>query len=231
VRLYFSIAIIYLLNRKVEGLTMNFKMNNSKEIIADMKTLIHKTPENGNPVTFMAFTDDFVDLVFEKYSGYAVVVYEDDAPIAGGIVWKPNADKVEGLSGEFDFSDDELENFAQIDNTVVLPEFRGHGLQKKMIALLEEKAREWNSPVIVATAAPSNVASVSSFLSNDWKIERKITRHGGVERNLLKKELNDDCEMSDAEIARAFDKLLAEAHEHRNILTKEEARKAIGLDE
>lgn len=75
----------------------------------------------------------------------------------------------------------EAGSYLQLDNTVVLPEYRGNGFQKVII----EKLLEGIDVPVVATVAPSNIASFKTLERCGLRIERTVERRGGFQRHVM----------------------------------------------
>lgn len=63
----------------------------------------------------------------------------------------------------------------------VLPQHRGHGLQKRMIRVRLAEARRLGVREVVTYVVPSNLASANSLLACGFKLYRPEHRWGGSE--------------------------------------------------
>lgn len=82
----------------------------------------------------------------------------------------------------------EWDRWANADSAVVTPDWRGNGLQRKML----EAAAEFLRPDIVgigATVSPENRYSLNNALACGFVIADRREMYGGYDRYLLKKEL------------------------------------------
>lgn len=89
-----------------------------------------------------------------------------------------------GLEGE------ELLKVGQVDTVLVQSDYRGNNLQYIMCGLLEEVARENNTPILCATASPYNTFSVNNFLKLGYEVKKDKLKYGGLRRYVLMKVLD-----------------------------------------
>ena len=85
---------------------------------------------------------------------------------------------------------EELCGVAHMDSVVILPEFRGHGLQSKMVAKAEEiLLTETDYRVWMCTVHPDNKYSLNNMLSHGYEVVAEALKYGGFRRFILKKEI------------------------------------------
>lgn len=80
------------------------------------------------------------------------------------------------------------EDVMLVDSIMVKKEFRGNGLQRQILELLEKKAKELGLKGMTATIHPENIYSLRNFLGMDYKVLHLAFLHGG-ERLVVFKEL------------------------------------------
>ncbi len=134
-------------------------------------------------MTFFAFDDDVVAKVFSKPETICSLIFDGEAPVAGGFIWKPASDDVVCLRNEHEGVDIGLKAgcYLQLDNTVVLPGYRGNNLQRTVVSNL---LSDVELPV-VATVAPSNAASLKTLEDCGFRIQRTVERRGGFQRHVM----------------------------------------------
>ncbi|MBC8581409.1 GNAT family N-acetyltransferase [Zhenhengia yiwuensis] len=88
-----------------------------------------------------------------------------------------------GLEGE------ELLKVGQVDTVLVKADYRGNNLQYRMCSLLEEIAKEKQTPILCATASPYNTFSVNNFLKLGYEVKKDKLKYGGLRRYILMKSL------------------------------------------
>lgn len=151
-------------------------------ILKQFLELLSKIPER-DPTTFFAFDDDVIAEIFAKPDTRCSFVFDDDVAVAGGFIWRPETGDPPNVCAEHEGADIGLKagEYLQLDNTVVLPEYRGCGLQKIVIEALIEDV---DIP-IVATVAPSNTASFKTLERCGLEVRRTLERRGGYRRHVM----------------------------------------------
>lgn len=90
---------------------------------------------------------------------------------------------------DLEFNEDKLLAVGQIESTIVDPEYRGNGLQKKLCEVLEILAREEQKSYIMATVSPMNPYSLNNFLALGYINKKEKLKYGGLRRYILCKKL------------------------------------------
>lgn len=95
----------------------------------------------------------------------------------------------DNLGYDLGFPYDKLEKVAHMESVVVREDYRGRGLQQRMLQYGEERVKLEGYQYCMATVAPENVFSKSNFLKQGY--DRKLTKmkYGGKERDILLKVL------------------------------------------
>ncbi|MDO4747245.1 MAG: GNAT family N-acetyltransferase [Candidatus Saccharibacteria bacterium] len=78
-------------------------------------------------------------------------------------------------------------NVMLIDSIMIKKEFRGFGLQKQVLELLEKRVRELGLDGLVATVHPENIYSLRNFLEMGYLVLHSALLHGGERLVLCKK--------------------------------------------
>lgn len=100
-----------------------------------------------------------------------------------------------GLTGKnlghhLELKQKQLLTVAHMDSVVILPEFRGNGLQYKLIQKAEEVLREETDyRIFMATVHPDNTYSLQNVLSLGYEVVAEALKYGGYRRYILKKEI------------------------------------------
>ncbi len=141
--------------------------------LEDSNTLRRNTPE-----TFA--------VCFEKPSVAYGVMYQGQM-IAFGMLYCAGEND-ENLGKSLDTPVD-LSKVANVKVIIVRPAFRGNGLQKYLIAKLEQHAKANGYTIFMATAAPDNKYSMDNFLSSGYTCVKVLKKYGGLQRALLYKEV------------------------------------------
>lgn len=86
------------------------------------------------------------------------------------------------------FTEEELLRVVNLDNAAVHPDYRGLGLQRKMIQIAEDAIRGTGKRILLCTVHPENQYSLQNVLSQGYSIQKKLEKYGSV-RYILRKDL------------------------------------------
>ena len=87
------------------------------------------------------------------------------------------------LGYELELTEAELERVIHMDTAAVHPDFRGHGLQRRLIEAAELELR---GKILLCTIHPDNVYSLQNMQKLGYSIEKKVARYGSI-RYILRK--------------------------------------------
>ena len=79
----------------------------------------------------------------------------------------------------------ELDRVVHMDTVAVAPEFRGMGLQRRLMALAEAELR---GSILLCTIHPENRYSLENARTLGYRVEKRIGRYGSV-RLVLRKDI------------------------------------------
>lgn len=86
--------------------------------------------------------------------------------------------------------EEHLAKVAHMDSVVILPQFRGHKLQYRLIAAAEELLRqETDYTIWMATVHPDNKYSLNNVQAHGYEVVAEALKYGGYRRYVLKKEI------------------------------------------
>ena len=77
-------------------------------------------------------------------------------------------------------------NYMLIDSIMVKDEYRGQGLQRKILQFAQKQAEKLKMNGLVATVHPDNIYSLNNFVHEDYKVINRLNIHGGQREILLK---------------------------------------------
>ncbi len=130
-------------------------------------------------------TPETFGVCFEEPS-VALGVYHEEKMIAFGMLYCAGEDE-ENLGRSLDTPID-LMSVANVKVIIVRPAYRGNGLQRYLISLLESHAVKNGYKVLMATVSPDNEYSMNNFLALGYKCVKVLKKYGGLQRALLYKE-------------------------------------------
>lgn len=131
------------------------------------------------------------DIEYVKHNieehGFSVVAETEDGIIAGVFIFEyPDMD-MSNLGRDIGLLESELGKVVHMDTVVVRPEYRGRRLQIRMLefaeGIIDVRYRYY-----MATAAPYNKPSITSFLKSGYRVVKVTEKYGGFIRAILLKD-------------------------------------------
>lgn len=95
----------------------------------------------------------------------------------------------ENLGLDIGLPKDQLNKVAHMDSAAVLPQYRGHGLQRRLMQMAEPDLINEGYRYLCCTVHPDNQYSLNSILSQGYRIMATREKYGGYLRHILMKEL------------------------------------------
>ncbi len=95
----------------------------------------------------------------------------------------------ENMGRDAGLPEEELPKVAHMDTAAVLPQYRGHQLQCRLMQAAEEDLRALGFRYLMATVHPDNIYSMNNGLKQGYRIIGEKIKHGGKRRAILMKEL------------------------------------------
>lgn len=89
---------------------------------------------------------------------------------------------------DLDFTESDLLRVVQMDTAAVHPDYRGMGLQKRLMETAEREIRKESGRILLCTIHPDNIYSLNNVLKQGYSIEKKLPKYGSV-RLFLRKDL------------------------------------------
>lgn len=89
---------------------------------------------------------------------------------------------------DLDFDEELLMRVVQMDTAAVLPDYRGQGLQKRLMETAEAEIRKHPGRILLCTIHPDNRFSLANVLKQNYRIEKTVEKYGSV-RHVLRKDL------------------------------------------
>lgn len=82
-------------------------------------------------------------------------------------------------------------SYADIDGVIVLPEYRGNGLQRFMFRFIEEKAIEKGILNLLAEITCENLYSLNNSIQSGFEIVNQYKKSGTINRYILYKSIRE----------------------------------------
>lgn len=96
---------------------------------------------------------------------------------------------VENIGLDIGIDGDELNAVANVKLVIVLPNYRGNGLQNKLVFQLEQIAKFKGKKLLCATVSPENIYSIKNFEKLGYKVNTQKEKYNGLVRNIYCKEI------------------------------------------
>jgi len=121
---------------------------------------------------------------------YCYLAFAENGDVAGFSVLIPNnrEDQSYNYGRYFDYDEEHLSRTASMDLTMVVPEYRGHGLQRLFNKIRMGQAIELGATEAITSISPENPYSYNNFFILNYEVADRRKLYGGKDRYLLRKE-------------------------------------------
>ena len=118
------------------------------------------------------------------------LAFAENGDVAGVSVLVPNTkeDQSTNYGHHFNYDEEHLKRTASFDMTMVVPEYRGYGLQRLFNKIRIGKAIELGATEGITSISPLIPYSYNNFLILNFEIVDRRELYGGKDRYLLRKE-------------------------------------------
>lgn len=89
---------------------------------------------------------------------------------------------------DLELPEEELHRVIHMDTAAVHPEYRGAGLQRRMVQMAEEELAGRGHRILLSTVHPENRYSLNNMLGLGYEIRKRVCKYGS-ERFILRKEI------------------------------------------
>lgn len=86
------------------------------------------------------------------------------------------------------FTDEELMQVINMDSAAVHPDYRGQGLQRRLVAAAEAELRTEGEHILLCTVHPENRFSLRNVQNQGYTIQKEQAKYGSV-RYVLRKDI------------------------------------------
>lgn len=115
-------------------------------------------------------------------------VAEDNGRLAGIFDYFTRGLAEESYGRNLGFDEAQLLRCVHMDTAAVRPEYRGMGLQKRLMEAAEREIRMEPGRILLCTIHPDNQFSLQNVLKQGYSIEKRLAKYGSV-RYILRKDL------------------------------------------
>lgn len=141
----------------------------------------------GNKEWFYLDPPDFVRNMMEEGTMQLWVAMDGERMAGAFDILIPGLDPSNyGL--DLNFTEEQLLRVVHMDTAAVHPDYRGLGLQKRLMREAEKAAAAMGRRILLTTVHPENCYSLNNILQQGYDIVRKLPKYGSV-RYILRKEL------------------------------------------
>lgn len=142
---------------------------------------------------FVPETQDSLREVLEENKGFLLLaIHEPSQSIAGYFMILFPGINEKNLGCQLQFTEEQLALSCHMESTVVHPLHRGHHLQTRMALKAQEYLSQQPYRYAFATVHPDNQYSLESMLRSGYQVVKEAKLYGGLDRLILKKDLNNE---------------------------------------
>lgn len=152
-----------------------------------MRLMTEAASDPVHPQWFVADEEAYVREHL-KGKGFVVTAVSGENEIAGFfLVKKPELS--ENLGVYLDFDEEKLDRVAVMDSAVVGSDWRGNGLQGRMLEAAEEILDKERFSFLMCTIHPDNIYSLGNMQNHGYQVKKTTQCYGGLPRHILLKEI------------------------------------------
>lgn len=133
----------------------------------DPPEVVHSLMENGTMEIWLAMDQEQVAAVFSVlYPGLEAYNYGYD----------------------LELSESDLLRVVHMDTSAVHKDYRGYGLQRKMVQTAEQELALQDEKILLCTVHPDNQFSLNNMMQQGYEIQKRVKKYGS-ERFVLRKNI------------------------------------------
>lgn len=152
----------------------------------------------NNKDTYVTSTEEKVKEKLKSDSFACMARVKDDFSGSGGnmklvgfTIFQKPSHSADNYGYAIGLSEAEASEVLMIDSVAVLPQYRGQGLQRRMLAIGEEEGARMGCRIFIATVDPRNAYSLANFIDAGYRRLKIIRTYGGKPREILVKRFRD----------------------------------------
>lgn len=165
-----------------------------KEEAGQALELIHEVYRELPEKSWFSLDGDKELCNYMTESGFALKAGEEECEethfeIAAVFIARTTNLGEENLGEYLKLNPEEMQKVAHMEIAMVRKEYRGQGLQKRMMQEAETRLKEAGYRYLMGTAHPENVYSVNNFKRLGYEIVAEVLKYGGLPRYVFYKEI------------------------------------------
>ena len=121
--------------------------------------------------------------------GFIVIACSEEEKIVGSFIVRYPGLNEDNLGRDIGLKEEQLLQVVHMESVVVLPEYRGRGLQLAMLNFAEEQIDKEKYNYLMATVSPDNPWSYRSFEQKGYELKLTKNKYEGLERRIYLKEI------------------------------------------
>ncbi len=139
---------------------------------------------------FAADNKDYTFRMLKEGNGIGYMALDQDNGNVAGIflVTFPGSSE-ENLGRDICLAREELEKVAHMESVAILPEYRGRGLQYRLMQTAEEELKNLGFRYLMCTVHPENVYSKNNVVKQGYQVVLTKEKYDGYLRDILLKKL------------------------------------------
>lgn len=146
--------------------------------------------EINNKDWFVADDPEKLRLLLEEGNGLGYQAVEEESGALAGVFFVafPGAGE-ENMGRDIGISEEELPKVAHMESVAILPEYRGHGLQYRLMLEGEEELKRRGYQYLMCTIHPDNQFSKNNAIRQGYEVMATKEKYGGFLRDILLKRI------------------------------------------
>lgn len=164
-------------------------LEQADEIYQLMQTVYNQL---DNKSLYVCDTPEYVKAHIEDM-GFTVIASNEDSEMVACFMVRYPGQEEDNLGRDLGLNQEELNRVVHMESAVVLPEYRGRGLQRAMLKYAEERIDQSKYRYLMATVSPDNPHSYHSLEKSGYELKLTKEKYGGFMRRIYMKILTIHC--------------------------------------
>lgn len=167
-----------------------FRKASGQDVSGIMEIMNEAAADREHEEWFVSSDEEYVNRHLQE-KGFVIVAEEEHGKMAGFfLVMYPN--EKENLGNYLNFTPENLKKVVLMDTAVVASDFRGFGLQGRMLQEAEKYIDTQKYKFALCTVHPDNIYSLRNMQNHGYQVQKTVQCYGGYTRYVLMKKLKND---------------------------------------